>query len=500
MIVCTKESSPGPEPNSQSIISYHAEVSTDEAPPSENKQISTDDGAHTSESDHGGAAPSDAPTKTSKGSEKDSSLVQLGNGGKNNFISSEVALLPSPEEAISLAPSQIGSAHSGKAEKASEDGYNWRKYGQKNVKGNEFIRSYYKCTRSDCLVKKQVERSLDGQITGTVYFGQHNHSKPQGSVPVAIGLVVSIVEETKEKPSLTGVEDKPSKVGSQACQQAKTKETALSPMVISRTDVKRPALLSPSSGLRNDVENHDDPGPKRKKKENHSVDAASVDKATSESRFTIQTRSNVDIVNDGYRWRKYGQKLVKGNPNPRSYYRCSSPGCPAKKHVERASHDPRVVMTTYESQHDHDIPAARTVTRNPTGIISPRVVQNDGAGTKPEEGTALSSDAPKREECFKDPSECPMQKTEESKNKCDVIRSSAPDLGSKSGEQLKGEPSSPCKSHSGNDSVLESRLIEEQSNDKMTVKLEESKGVCLDTVGIKPNELQEVMSSAAIQS
>lgn len=36
-----------------------------------------------------------------------------------------------------------------------------------------------------------------------------------------------------------------------------------------------------------------------------------------EPRHVVQTMSEVDIVNDGYRWRKYGQKLVKGNPNPR---------------------------------------------------------------------------------------------------------------------------------------------------------------------------------------
>lgn len=31
----------------------------------------------------------------------------------------------------------------------------------------------------------------------------------------------------------------------------------------------------------------------------------------------VQTTSEVDILDDGYRWRKYGQKVVKGNPNPR---------------------------------------------------------------------------------------------------------------------------------------------------------------------------------------
>lgn len=36
-----------------------------------------------------------------------------------------------------------------------------------------------------------------------------------------------------------------------------------------------------------------------------------------EARVVVQTTSEIDILDDGYRWRKYGQKVVKGNPNPR---------------------------------------------------------------------------------------------------------------------------------------------------------------------------------------
>lgn len=35
-------------------------------------------------------------------------------------------------------------------------------------------------------------------------------------------------------------------------------------------------------------------------------------------RYAFQTRSKVDILDDGYRWRKYGQKSVKNNKFPRS--------------------------------------------------------------------------------------------------------------------------------------------------------------------------------------
>lgn len=66
-------------------------------------------------------------------------------------------------------------------QKRSEDGYNWRKYGQKQVKGSENPRSYYKCTFPNCPMKKKVERSIEGQITEIVYKGSHSHPKPQST-------------------------------------------------------------------------------------------------------------------------------------------------------------------------------------------------------------------------------------------------------------------------------------------------------------------------------
>lgn len=83
------------------------------------------------------------------------------------------------EDSRDLPPTASG-------DRVSYDGYNWRKYGQKQVKGSEYPRSYYKCTHSNCPVKKKVERSLDGKIAEIVYKGEHNHPKPQ---PPKRGLV-----------------------------------------------------------------------------------------------------------------------------------------------------------------------------------------------------------------------------------------------------------------------------------------------------------------------
>ncbi|KAJ9670904.1 hypothetical protein PVL29_027071 [Vitis rotundifolia] len=72
-----------------------------------------------------------------------------------------------------------------------------------------------------------------------------------------------------------------------------------------------------------------------------------------EPRFCFKTMSEVDVLDDGYKWRKYGQKVVKNTQHPRSYYRCTQDNCRVKKRVERLAEDPRMVITTYEGRHIH---------------------------------------------------------------------------------------------------------------------------------------------------
>ncbi|KAM0059465.1 putative transcription factor WRKY family [Helianthus debilis subsp. tardiflorus] len=85
------------------------------------------------------------------------------------------------------------------------------------------------------------------------------------------------------------------------------------------------------------------------------VNVRKPEKKVKKPKHAFQTRSQVDILDDGYRWRKYGQKAVKNNKFPRNYYRCTHQGCNVKKQVQRLSHDDGVVVTTYEGVHSHPI-------------------------------------------------------------------------------------------------------------------------------------------------
>ncbi|XP_048320289.2 probable WRKY transcription factor 49 isoform X2 [Ziziphus jujuba] len=69
-----------------------------------------------------------------------------------------------------------------------------------------------------------------------------------------------------------------------------------------------------------------------------------------ENKYTLKIKScGNGMADDGYKWRKYGQKSIKNSPNPR----CTNPRCSAKKQVERSSDDPETFIITYEGLHLH---------------------------------------------------------------------------------------------------------------------------------------------------
>ncbi|CAO1945205.1 unnamed protein product [Urochloa humidicola] len=88
----------------------------------------------------------------------------------------------------------------------------------------------------------------------------------------------------------------------------------------------------------------------------HARGAAAVAGEGSTTRIAFRVRSEEEVLDDGYKWRKYGKKSVKNSPNPRNYYRCSTEGCNVKKRVQRDKDDPSYVVTMYEGVHNHVSP------------------------------------------------------------------------------------------------------------------------------------------------
>ncbi|CAN4085784.1 unnamed protein product [Withania somnifera] len=62
-------------------------------------------------------------------------------------------------------------------------------------------------------------------------------------------------------------------------------------------------------------------------------------------------------LDDGFSWRKYGQKDILGAKHPRGYYRCTLRhvrGCLATKQVQRSDEDPNIFKVTYRGRHTCD--------------------------------------------------------------------------------------------------------------------------------------------------
>ncbi|XP_042004350.1 probable WRKY transcription factor 32 isoform X2 [Salvia splendens] len=234
------------------------------------------------------------------------------------------------------------------------DGYNWRKYGQKQVKSPEGSRSYYRCTFSECSAKKIECCDISNRLIETVYKSHHNHDPPQklnsirenkptlSTPPVNQGINASnlvsyvndLVPSTPSKEHVVTLEETP-----------ETKQESSDSEETTGADTKEMHGNGPES--------------KKRQKRNYTGEVESLHKPGKKPQYVVHAAGDMGISGDGYRWRKYGQKMVKGNPHPRNYYRCTSAGCPVRKHIERAVDNSSAVVITYKGIHDHDTPVPR---------------------------------------------------------------------------------------------------------------------------------------------
>ncbi|KAK9067770.1 hypothetical protein SSX86_011881 [Deinandra increscens subsp. villosa] len=84
------------------------------------------------------------------------------------------------------------------------------------------------------------------------------------------------------------------------------------------------------------------------------------------------TKVTSTLIDDGYAWRKYGQKTILNSKHQRNYYRCShknEKGCQATKQVQKTNEEPSKYMITYNGFHTcNSLYKAPQIIREPSDI------------------------------------------------------------------------------------------------------------------------------------
>ncbi|KAJ0258212.1 WRKY transcription factor 46 [Hirschfeldia incana] len=78
------------------------------------------------------------------------------------------------------------------------------------------------------------------------------------------------------------------------------------------------------------------------------------EKKTEKVSYFVGAGQEKGSIEDGYCWRKYGQKEIHGSINPRGYFRCThrfTQNCLAVKQVQKSDTDPSVFEVKYVGNH-----------------------------------------------------------------------------------------------------------------------------------------------------
>jgi len=242
----------------------------------------------------------------------------------------------------------------------SEDGFKWRKYGQKKLKGTTSPRHYYKCTYPGCHVKKSVERiEENGKYSEKIsYKGDHLHDSSR----IALLSPFSHLINPSTQTTTNSISNSNNSNTSSNTNASTNTNTNTNTKTIPSTNVKTSTSNSDTKNTNNSSTNI--------VVENSSTNSTMTDNLTNSTNSTIADNSNnstnstiannlvtnnltsISILEDGFCWRKYGQKNVK-NGTKRSYYKCTEITCTAKKQVEKFETG---IKTSYEGSHNHSKP------------------------------------------------------------------------------------------------------------------------------------------------
>ncbi|KAL7137905.1 hypothetical protein ABFS83_10G126200 [Erythranthe nasuta] len=254
------------------------------------------------------------------------------------------------------------------------DGYNWRKYGQKQVKSPEGSRSYFRCTFYGCTAKKIECCDRSNRVVEIVYRIHHNHGPPQevnctreNNMPA---LPIMPISWNQDRTTHLARHYNDSMTSLQVVDQIhETKH--------------QDSCGSDETTVTNTREEANGPEYKRRQKRSSERELVSLSETGKKSKCVVYETGDVGISSDGYRWRKYGQKMVKGSPHPRNYYRCTSSGCPVRKQTERSVDNASAVVISYKGVHDHDIPLPRKSNGPKSASVSAANLQNNKSEVYP---------------------------------------------------------------------------------------------------------------------